>query len=244
MTRNTCPVRAPGGVGEPEDLRSVNGELTVDLTLRNYKEDDGSTRCCYTTPDGKESPNLRLNPGDLFILNLKNDLTEPGGAASAGNHHLHGDSGNDPCASGLMTATSTNLHFHGLTIPSTCHQDEVLKTSIQPRDSPFQYRFRVPAEEPPGLYWYHPHIHGFSKAQVLGGASGAIIVEGIERAVKELAEMPERGGTTTEEGSTAMGFYNVQQGDVPYFTSLANQHAMSDNFHHSFSVARARTISC
>jgi FtsP/CotA-like multicopper oxidase with cupredoxin domain len=91
-----------------------------------------------------------------------------------------------------MTATSTNLHFHGLTIPSTCHQDEVLNTSIQPQDGPFQYRFRVPANEPPGLYWYHPHIHGFSKAQVLGGASGAIIVEGMERAVKEVAGLPER----------------------------------------------------
>jgi FtsP/CotA-like multicopper oxidase with cupredoxin domain len=195
ISRNTCPARVPGSVvGEPEDLRSVNGELTVDLTLHNYKEADGSTRYCYVTPDGKESPNLRLNPGDLLILNLKNDLTDSGGDASAGNRHLHMDDKKktDPCVSGLMTATSTNLHFHGLTIPSTCHQDEVLKTSIQPQDSPFQYRFRIPANEPPGLYWYHPHIHGFSKAQVLGGASGAIIVEGIERAVKEVAGLPER----------------------------------------------------
>ena len=198
MSRNTCPARAPGGmVREPEDLRSVNGQLTVDLTLHNYKEADGSTRYCYTTPDGKESPNLRLKPGDLLILNLKNDLTDPGGAAPAGNHHLHADEKeksekSDPCVSGLMTATSTNLHFHGLTIPAACHQDEVLNTSIQPQDSPFQYRFRIPANEPPGLYWYHPHIHGFSKTQVLGGASGAIIVEGIERAVKEAAGLPER----------------------------------------------------
>ena len=38
---------------------------------------------------------------------------------------------------------------------------------------------------------------------------------------------------TTGEGSTAMGFYNVQQGDAPYFKSLADQYAMSDNFHQS-----------
>ena len=38
---------------------------------------------------------------------------------------------------------------------------------------------------------------------------------------------------TTGEGSTAMGFYNVQQGDVPYFTYLANTYGMSDNFHQS-----------
>jgi FtsP/CotA-like multicopper oxidase with cupredoxin domain len=34
--------------------------------------------------------------------------------------------------------------------------------------------------EPPGLYWYHPHIHGIAEAAVLGGASGAIVVDGIQ----------------------------------------------------------------
>ncbi len=38
---------------------------------------------------------------------------------------------------------------------------------------------------------------------------------------------------TTGEGSSALGFYNVQQGDVPYFKSLADTYAMSDNFHQS-----------
>jgi len=39
--------------------------------------------------------------------------------------------------------------------------------------------------------------------------------------------------TTTGEGSTALGFYNVQKGDVPYLTGLADKYAMSDNFHQS-----------
>jgi phospholipase C len=43
------------------------------------------------------------------------------------------------------------------------------------------------------------------------------------------------GLTTTGEGSTSMGFYNVQNGDVPYFKSLADTYAMSDNFHQSVS---------
>ncbi len=38
---------------------------------------------------------------------------------------------------------------------------------------------------------------------------------------------------TTGEGSTSLAFYNVQQGDVPYFKSLADKYAMSDNFHQS-----------
>jgi phospholipase C len=39
---------------------------------------------------------------------------------------------------------------------------------------------------------------------------------------------------TTGEGSSALGFYNVQQGDAPYLTQLAGAYAMSDNFHQSF----------
>jgi len=38
---------------------------------------------------------------------------------------------------------------------------------------------------------------------------------------------------TTGEGSTAMGFYNVQKGDAPYFKYLADTYSMSDNFHQS-----------
>jgi phospholipase C len=39
--------------------------------------------------------------------------------------------------------------------------------------------------------------------------------------------------TTTGEGSTSMGFYNMQKGDVPYFKQLADEYSMSDNFHQS-----------
>jgi len=215
VAQDPCPRPVPGSaVPEPEDLRSTNGVLKVDLTVRNYKEQDGSTRYCYLLADGNQSPTLRLHPGDLLILNLKNDLTAYEGpaaassgtgaaslaitpatsAATAVHAHAHGNaaSSSDPCTSGMMSLTSTNLHFHGLTVPAVCHEDEVLKTSIQPGDPPFEYRFRIPANESAGLYWYHPHIHGFSKAQVVGGASGALIIEGIERANSEVAGLPER----------------------------------------------------
>jgi FtsP/CotA-like multicopper oxidase with cupredoxin domain len=180
-----CPRPAPGSaVPEPEDLRSQNGILKVDLTVHNYKEKDGSTRYCYLLADGTQSPTLRSHPGDWLILNLKNDLTSddtPNATSSHSHAHANSKAKLDPCISNSMTLASINLHFHGLTIPPVCHQDDVMKTSVQPGDPPFEYRFRIPSNEPPGLYWYHPHIHGFSKAQVLGGASGALIIEGIER---------------------------------------------------------------
>jgi FtsP/CotA-like multicopper oxidase with cupredoxin domain len=196
-----CGRPAPGSaLPEPRDLRSEHGVLKLDLQIHNHREPDGSVRYCYRLADGTESPTLRLHPGDWLILHLKNQLEEldqPGqpGQTSAHSHDAHAAHGTkpaDPCSSSAMTAVSTNLHFHGLTVPPVCHQDDVLKTSVQPTDPPFEYRFQIPVDEPPGLYWYHPHIHGFSSPQVQGGASGALIIEGIERATPDLAGLPER----------------------------------------------------
>ena len=36
---------------------------------------------------------------------------------------------------------------------------------------------------------------------------------------------------STGEGSTSMGFYNMAQGDVPYFKMLADTYALGDNYH-------------
>ena len=193
LSQDVCPRPASGSaVPEPEDLRSQNGVLSVQLTVKNQREKDGSTRYCYIYGDGVQSPNLRLKPGELLILKLKNELTDTDQGVSRQDPKHGPAASSDPCNSGAMNSTSTNLHFHGLTVPPICHQDDVLKTSVQPNDPPFEYRFRIPENEPPGLYWYHPHIHGFSKAQVIGGASGALIVEGIERANLDLAGLPER----------------------------------------------------
>jgi FtsP/CotA-like multicopper oxidase with cupredoxin domain len=199
-THDPCTRGQPGNeVPEPTDLRSANGVLQLDLSIHNYREPTGSTRYCYLLRDGSQSPTLRLHPGDRLILRLRNDLADSERAPDRAHLHAHPHSKTDvqsvapdPCVSGIMSPVSTNLHFHGLTVPPLCHQDDVLKTSIQPTDPPFEYQFQIPANEPPGLYWYHPHIHGFSSKQVTGGASGAMIIEGIERVNPELAGLPER----------------------------------------------------
>ncbi len=192
---------AGSAVPEPKDLRSRGGTLQVELSIRAEKAADGTVRYCYALPDGSQAPTLRLKPNDLLILKLENAIdpssVEQGPADRLGSRatlHLHTGSpgASDPCTSGRMSLESTNLHFHGLHLPARCHADEVLKTSVQPGDEPFEYRFRIPPNQPPGLYWYHPHIHGFSGAQVGGGASGALIIEGIERAIPALAGLSER----------------------------------------------------
>jgi FtsP/CotA-like multicopper oxidase with cupredoxin domain len=212
-----CPRPTVGStVPEPGDLRSKSGVLRVELTYRNFVDANGQMRYCYVSKGGGQAPTLRLKPGDELILTLKNELadpTQPSGQSTKQpatqtttlsvektTRKRAMDSmamsmpmaPSDPCAGKDMTSLSTNLHFHGLTVPPVCHQDDVLNTMIHPGDEPFEYRFKIPVDEPPGLYWYHPHIHGFTKAQVLGGASGALIVEGIERANRDLAGLPER----------------------------------------------------
>lgn len=188
---DVCPRPAQGTeVSEPTDLRSHDGVLTVDLAFRNFHDAAGRMRYCYVDASHVISPTLRIHPGDLLVLRLKNDLHLPASAPP----HTHGanPSSVDPCIGGEMSASATNLHFHGLAIPSACHQDEVLKTTIEAESKPFEYRIRIPADQPPGLYWYHPHLHGFTKDQVLGGASGALIIEGIESADHQVAGLPER----------------------------------------------------
>src|SRR5271155_568073 len=96
-----CPRPSQGSaVPEPQDLRSQNGVLKVDLTVHNFRDQSGSTRYCYVSADGSQSPTLRLNPGDLLILNLKNGLSDAQQTAAATRHnHSHPKSGNnsDPC---------------------------------------------------------------------------------------------------------------------------------------------------
>lgn len=192
-TSEVCSRASAGSVlSSPQDLRSQNGVLDVHLSIHNSLDAQGLMRYCYVTDGGVQSPTLRVHPGDWLVLHLKNEISLPISqpASLPGNTHAHSMPGG--CAGGAMTGDSTNLHFHGLDIPPTCHQDDSLKTLIQPSDPAFEYRVRIPQDQPPGLYWYHPHAHGLSEAQVLGGASGALIVEGIEQANKLIAGLPER----------------------------------------------------
>lgn len=178
--------RSGSVVNAPPELHSTNGRLELRLSFRGGVGPDGVARYCYVDENGLQAPTLRLHPGDELVLNLRNDL-RPIDPPVAHRHSISGG-----CSAKQMTSNSTNLHFHGLDVPPLCHQDEVIHTLVQPGDAGFQYRLKIPRSQPPGLYWYHPHPHGFSEAQVLGGASGAMVVEGIERVKPELAGLPER----------------------------------------------------
>ncbi len=90
-----------------------------------------------------------------------------------------------------MTAASVNMHFHGANASPKCHSDEVIHTLINSGES-FTYTIKIPADEPPGLYWYHPHVHTLAETALLGGASGIIEVMGIANLQPAVAGLPER----------------------------------------------------
>ena len=184
-----CPDRPYPGtpVYNPLDLYSQNGTLTVDLLLQNMVDLQGFMHYCYIYMyQGQqiEAPTLRLNPGDRLIMNVTNNIQAPYDHQAKKNgkmqhmHTAHHAGPADNCMGDEVLPSSTNVHFHGLNVPPVCHQDDVLNTVIESGDPPFQYSLQIPANEPPGMYWYHPHIHGNTSAQVDGGASGALIVEG------------------------------------------------------------------
>ncbi|WP_370257247.1 multicopper oxidase domain-containing protein [Cryobacterium sp. Hh38] len=84
-----------------------------------------------------------------------------------------GDTLNVSLRNGL--ADPSNLHVHGLHVSPENNSDNMFVTVAA--GASFDYQYELPANHPPGVYWYHPHHHGFVADQVFGGLYGAIIVE-------------------------------------------------------------------
>ena len=84
----------------------------------------------------------------------------------------------------------TNIHFHGIFTSPLGNSDNI-HLSVAAGDT-FTYEVIIPVTQPPGLYWYHSHIHGISEQQVMGGLSGALVVEGPNETGSSLEGMPDR----------------------------------------------------
>jgi len=76
----------------------------------------------------------------------------------------------------------TTVHFHGLTLPEA--QDGAGFAPIAPgaaRRVQFEVRNRS------GLYWFHPHAHGFTAEQVQAGLAGLLVVKDEDDAALDAA---------------------------------------------------------
>jgi FtsP/CotA-like multicopper oxidase with cupredoxin domain len=121
------------------------------------------------------APVIRAFPGDVIKIAYVNDLPAKSPETCAVN----------PCTD------NTNLHFHGLRVSPNAPQDDILNMLAKPGQT-LHYAVEIPRDHPPGLFWYHTHPHGESHRQVLDGMSGAIVIEGMQSYVPEVARLRER----------------------------------------------------
>jgi FtsP/CotA-like multicopper oxidase with cupredoxin domain len=199
VAQASCPTRPAFGsvVQDTLSLTSQKGVLAAEFTMGHSVDGFGYTHYCYNynaASTDVESPTLRVHQGDTLILRVKDRIQQDdaGMKMSLPPGQTCGDGG-------PMTLQSTNVHFHGLNVSPHCHEDNVLTTLIQPGTPGFEFKIPIPADEPPGLYWYHPHVHGFTEFQVNGGAAGALVVEGMEKIHPQVTGLAERVFTIRQQ---------------------------------------------
>jgi len=163
---------ATGQAGLPPQLpvipEVVSQNGTASLTLEAAF--DANARPAFFWNGQETSPTIRVQPGDTIQLHFVNKLPQY-------------------CAVGVES--NANLHFHGLTSAPTVPGDEVIVTNAAP-GAAVDYTVQINPDQPPGLYWYHPHPHGLSSWEVGNGMAGAIVVEGIASEVPSTAGIRER----------------------------------------------------
>lgn len=135
-------------------------------------------------------PELHLNPGDTLRIRLVNKLPRVTDSKHAGEAGM-----------GYLTQNPTNLHTHGLvvsthtpTVADPTYGDNVFVLTFNSANgqayvpphmgSAMQYDYtdysiQIPADHPPGLYWFHPHAHGVALNQVSRGMAGIITIGNI-----------------------------------------------------------------
>jgi suppressor of ftsI len=163
QSRVTTPTGEP--LASPPEIRSRDGILETTLTAAAGPVRLGEHQFSGFLYNGAFLPPLlRAQRGDTLRIAFRNDL--PG--------------------------KPSNLHYHGMSVSPRGNSDNVF-VHVHPGET-FQYEVRIPAagRQGPGLYWYHPHAHGYVDDQILGGMSGALVVDGFERLYPLLKELPER----------------------------------------------------
>ncbi|MER6298039.1 multicopper oxidase domain-containing protein [Kitasatospora sp. NPDC001539] len=196
-------VRAARSVSDPAP-QVVEQTLDVrftDLTIPGYGP--VTTRTYNGAIPG---PTLRVRGGDTLRLTHVNGLP-PNEPHSGGHNQPH-------------RFNSVNLHTHGLHVSPSGDADNVQR-EFAPRtadevdagapEPQYQTVIDIPADHPAGTYWYHPHLHGATSVQVVGGLAGVLIVEGDVDDVPEIKAAADLVVCVNE--------LRLQDGRVPDFTS-------------------------
>ncbi len=199
----TCTRFSPGStIHQPPALFSSNGVLNVQFSYQASTDSIGRQTFCFVTPSGLQNPTLHVNPGDTLNITVTNntpfnpvgDSTEVFGSQfspTCGDTLFEAQAPATNAAGFNMSGGSMNIHYHGTNTSPLCHGDNVVKTLVNPGHT-FSYSLQFPTNEPPGLYWYHPHVHGLAEAAVQSGAAGALVVDGINNIQPAVAGLRHR----------------------------------------------------
>jgi FtsP/CotA-like multicopper oxidase with cupredoxin domain len=175
----TTPTPVP--LIQPPETSSVNGLLDTTIAAAPGQVQLGDRAFTGLVYNGAYvPPMLRARLGDTLRITFRNNLAlgldRPGYLG--------------PVCSGA--GTPSNLHFHGMSVSPQGNSDNVF-VHVKPGET-LQYQVRIPASgrQGPGVFWYHPHAHGFVNDQILAGLSGALVIDGIEDLYPLLHGLPER----------------------------------------------------
>ena len=193
---NPCPRLTAGtAVHQPPALFSSSGVLNVRFSYQQTTDSVGRLLHCFMTDTGLEEPTLHVNPGDTLNITVTNNTPmQPFGETYTAPNCGDATVQFTPPANGIASVgASVNIHYHGTNVTPQCGGDNVTRTLINPGpEHTFQYSFTFPTDEPPGLYWYHPHVHGLAERDLLGGATGALVVDGIQNVQPAVRGMRQR----------------------------------------------------
>ena len=138
------------------------------------------------------APVIVVRPGERFDLRIANDISSQSRGEFAASNAL------PPCMPMAMPhaevshhtgylnhqiddmwmpklAVDTNIHLHGFQGPAS--QENIFLSTLSTPMHACEYQIDIPKSQPPGTYFYHPHVHGGSGEQIAGGLAGVWIVE-------------------------------------------------------------------
>lgn len=133
-------------------------------------------------------PTLKVNRGDTLRITLNNSLVN----LDSLNIGLISENTTDklkPINGQPIKFMPLSNHTHGLHISPSGSSDNVFVNI--PENQGFVYEYKISDTQPDGLYWYHPHNHGYSSEQVYRGLAGLLIIGRGDSSISEVKDLPQ-----------------------------------------------------